>query len=122
VIFEVKISTQSRDTLNMTEFVSLLHLITSYKTGTIQAFPQVLHPDLFEAAIRGFAALQRGKMPRTLSSPAGLQSNSAELRGFDIRSQPQPRTSPPPLDRAVSPQDKAHFDSIFDQLDMGNTG
>jgi epidermal growth factor receptor substrate 15 len=26
------------------------------------------------------------------------------------------------LDRAVSPQDKAHFDSIFDQLDMGNTG
>jgi epidermal growth factor receptor substrate 15 len=82
------VDTQSRGALNMTEFVCLLHLIASYKTGIIQAFPQVLHPDLFEAAIRGFAALQRGKMLRTLSSPAGLQSNSAELRGFDIRSQP----------------------------------
>ncbi|KAI9158533.1 carboxypeptidase [Paramyrothecium foliicola] len=118
--------TEQRGALVLTEFVIAMHLLTSMKTGTLRALPNVLPSGLYEAAtMRGAAAA-----PRQSPTSTGMAAIPRQLSGTV-----QPRTSSPlgrpPMamqptatgsDWAVSPADKARFDQIYTDLDKGNKG
>jgi len=118
--------TEQRGALVQAEFIIAMHLLTSLKTGSLRALPNVLPAPLYEAATRhGSVALRQS--PQTTGIPAIPRQMSGSS---------QPRTgSPlgrPPIgpqgtgqnggDWLVTPADKAKFDQIFGDLDRGNKG
>ncbi|KAH7321234.1 hypothetical protein B0I35DRAFT_450653 [Stachybotrys elegans] len=118
--------TEQRGALVQTEFVIAMHLLTSMKTGTLRALPNVLPAALYEAAtMRGAMAA-----PRQSPNNTGLSAIPRQMSGST-----QPRTSSPlgqaPMapqttglanDWAVSPADKARFDQIYNDLDKAGKG
>jgi epidermal growth factor receptor substrate 15 len=119
--------TEQRGALQVTEFIIAMHLLASFKSGTLRSLPNVLPAGLYEAAARrppsrqstgstGMAAIPRqmsGNAPRT-ASPLSRPSYVA----------PQlfAQASGSAGDWAVSPADKAKFDSIYATLDKTNRG
>lgn len=118
--------TEQRGALVQAEFIIAMHLLTSMKTGSLRALPNVLPAPLYEAATRhGSAAVRQS--PQT----TGLPAIPRQMSGSS-----QPRTgSPlgrPPIgpqgtgqnggDWLVTAADKAKFDQIFGDLDRGNKG
>ncbi|KAL8846319.1 MAG: hypothetical protein Q9221_008585 [Calogaya cf. arnoldii] len=125
--------TEQKGALGLTEFIIAMHLLTSYKNGSMRALPQILPAGLYEAASR------RG-IPRqgtgTRQPPDGAGPHPAIPRQFSGASYQQPgspgfrppfgqsqRPETPTGDQwAVSPQDKAAFDQIFSTVDTANRG
>lgn len=121
--------TEQRGALVQTEFIIAMHLLTSLRTGTLAALPNILPAALYEAATqRGAGAA--GAAQRQSPINTGMSAIPRQLSG-----QAQPRTgSPlgrPPLtpqditganDWAVTPADKARFDQIYNGLDKTNKG
>ena len=130
--------TEQRGMLNVTEFIIAMHLLASYKSGALRALPQTLPPGLHDAAVR------RGAPPRPVSGsrvPTDLPQASAIPRQF---SGAVPHRTASPLSRpyvapamsahpngptiqtgvawAITPQEKARFDSIFAKVDTKENG
>lgn len=121
--------TQQRGALDATEFIIAMHLLTSFKSGALRGIPQHLPPGLYDAAAR------RGSGRGSFGSRADVPPVPAIPRQF---TGPQRTTSPmsptgrtqfgAPLsaqstgDWLVTPQEKAHFDSIFETVDSAKAG
>ncbi|KAL4797436.1 hypothetical protein BDV19DRAFT_358774 [Aspergillus venezuelensis] len=122
--------TKQRGVLDATEFIIAMHLLTSYKSGTMRGIPQVLPPGLYEAAAR------RG---------GGRPSFSGSRPGLDVPPVPAipkqftgPQRTQSPLSRPqvgsplsaqttggewlVSPAEKLQFDNYFNTVDTTKSG
>ena len=118
--------TEQKGALNVTEFIIAMHLLASFKSGQMRALPSQLPPGLLEAAQRRGGTGSRPTsgvppvpaIPRQFSGPQRTQSplNRQQIPGSPLSSQPTGS------DWAISPQDKAQFDSIFATVDKGNRG
>lgn len=109
-----------------------MHLIASYRNGTLRTLPQVLPAGLHEAASR-----RGGARPLVGSRPSsGVASVSPINRQFTDAGLPtasSPGTKPqlqqishpqpsPDDDWAIGAREKENFDQIFSTLDTGNRG
>ena len=123
--------THQRGELGLTEFMIAMHLLASYRNGTLRALPQLLPAGLYEAASR-----RGGPGPRLITGSrpsSGVASISPVNRqfsgsGFSTTSnsgikpttqQPQP---PPGDDWAIGTREKETFDQVFSTLDTENRG
>ncbi|KAI4260776.1 MAG: hypothetical protein L6R42_003904 [Xanthoria sp. 1 TBL-2021] len=125
--------TEQKGALRLTEFIIAMHLLTSYKNGSMRALPQILPAGLYEAASRrgiprqGTGSRQHPDsagphpaIPRQFSGASYQQPGSPGFRPPFAQSQ---RPETPTGDQwAVSPQDKAAFDQIFNTVDTANRG
>lgn len=121
--------TKQRGALDATEFIIAMHLLTSYKSGALRGIPQTLPPGLYDAAAR------RGGGRGSFGSRADVPPVPAIPKQF---TGPQRTASPmSPASRAqfggqlsaqttgdwlVTPQEKAHFDTIFATVDTAKVG
>ena len=121
--------TKQRGALDATEFIIAMHLLTSYKSGALRGIPQTLPPGLYDAAAR------RGGGRGSFGSRADVPPVPAIPKQF---TGPQRTASPmSPASRAqfggqlsaqttgdwlVTPQEKAHFDTIFETVDTAKVG
>jgi len=121
--------TKQRGALDATEFIIAMHLLTSYKSGALRGIPQALPPGLYDAAAR------RGSGRGSFGSRADVPPVPAIPKQF---TGPQRTVSPmSPASRAqfggqlsaqttgdwlVTPQEKAHFDTIFETVDTTRAG
>lgn len=124
--------TEQKGELSLTEFIIAMHLITSYREGSLSALPQVLPVGLYESASR-----RRVPRPMQGSRPSsGLGSANSIPRQF---SGPGPVTAPIPAARsayqqsqlsltrpkeewAINQQEKDEFDRLFSTVDVANRG
>ena len=125
--------TEQKGELNLTEFIIAMHLIASYRDGSLSALPQVLPAGLYEAA-------SRRRVPRPVqgSRPSsGVGSVNSIPRQF---SGPGPATAPIPAaarlayqqpqsslirpaeEWAINQQEKDEFDRVFSTVDKANRG
>ncbi|KAI1269587.1 hypothetical protein F5Y18DRAFT_104149 [Xylariaceae sp. FL1019] len=125
--------TEQRGGLVLTEFVIAMHLLTSMKTGALRGLPSILPAGLYEAATRRTPTAAARQSPTATGPP--VSAIPRQLSG-----QAQPRTSSPlgrpPMgfqgmgvppqttgsDWAISPSDKAKYDSFYADLDKTNKG
>ena len=124
------VDTEQRGSLGLTEFIIAMHLLVSYKNGSMRALPQSLPAGLYEAAARRGVSRQNtgarpvpeaaSSVPRQFSG-SNFQRISSPLAGPPQG--PSPNTSIPTGDQwVISPQDKAQFDQIFATVDTSNRG
>ncbi|KAL8669317.1 MAG: hypothetical protein Q9168_006089, partial [Polycauliona sp. 1 TL-2023] len=124
--------TEQKGALGLTEFIIAMHLLTSYKNGSMRALPQILPPGLYEAASRRGIPRQ-GTGSRQAPDSAGPQAIPRQFSGASYQQPASPGFRPPFAQSqrpetptgdqwAVSPQDKATFDQIFNTIDTGNRG
>lgn len=118
-----------RGELGLTEFMIAMHLLASYRNGSLRALPQLLPAGLYEAASR-----RGGPRPTTGSRPSsGVASISPVNRqfsgsGFSTASNPgirptiQQPQSPPGDEWAIGTREKDTFDQVFSTLDTENRG
>ena len=123
--------TEQKGYLGLTEFIIAMHLLTSYKNGSMRALPQILPPGLYEAAARRSVARQvTGSRPVPDSVPPSAAPK--QFAGPGYRAQAS-STAPPNQASfqqasltedqwAISPQDKAQFDQIYATVDTQNRG
>ena len=116
--------------LGLTEFIIAMHLLASFKNGSMRALPQILPAGLYEAAARRGAPRQMtGSRPTSdgAQGPVGSrQYSGAEYQG----QRPLPQSTAAPFQQptptgdqwAVSAQDKTQFDQIFATVDTQNRG
>lgn len=119
--------TEQRGALVQTEFVIAMHLLTSMKTGTLRALPNILPAPLYEAATRrgSFSAAQRQSPQNTGISaiPRQMSGNAQPRAGSPLGRPPiGPQGTGAGGDWAVAAADKQKFDQIFADLDKGNKG
>ncbi|OQV06200.1 hypothetical protein CLAIMM_10811 isoform 1 [Cladophialophora immunda] len=117
---------QGRGSLDVTEFVIAMHLLASYRSGQMRGVPSTLPPGLYEAATRRPAArVSSGSRPGSGAIPG---VNYSVRPQSPITRQPQVST---PLSLsaqstgepwAITPADKARFDSIFATVDRQGRG
>ncbi|KAF7587673.1 hypothetical protein BBP40_006884 [Aspergillus hancockii] len=120
--------TKQRGALDATEFIIAMHLLTSYKSGAMRGIPQTLPPGLYEAAARrGSSRASIGSrpgldvppvpaIPKQFTGPQRTQSPINRSFGSPLSAQPTG------LDWLVTPQEKAHFDTIFSTIDSAKIG
>lgn len=125
--------TEQKGALGLTEFIIAMHLLASYKSGSMRALPQILPAGLYEAASRR-AIPRQGTGSRQVSDSIGHPS--AIPRQFSGASHQRPlspaarapfsqaqRPETPTGDQwAITQQDKAAFDQIFSTVDTANRG
>ncbi|RMZ90853.1 hypothetical protein DV736_g1918, partial [Chaetothyriales sp. CBS 134916] len=126
--------TRGRGGLDVTEFVIAMHLLASYKSGQMRGVPSTLPAGLYDAAARRPAARGAAISSRPSSgSPAQpvplTPQFSGQLAGVRAQSpsaRPQLAT---PLSAqstgdgwAITPVDKARFDTIFATIDKSGSG
>lgn len=119
--------TEQRGALQVTEFVIAMHLLASFKAGTLRGLPNTLPVGLYEAAARRPPSRQP-------SSNVGIPAIPREFTGGAARAaapisrpsypgaQLYPQASGSAGDWAITPADKAKFDSIYVTLDKTNKG
>ena len=125
--------TEQKGALGLTEFIVAMHLLASYRNGSMRALPQILPAGLYEAASRrGIPRQVTGTRPTSENAggpsaiPRQVSGANYQRPGSPATRQPfgqsqQPQT--PGGDQwAVSPQDKATFDQIFNTVDTTNAG
>ena len=115
--------------LGLTEFIIAMHLLASYKNGSMRALPQILPPGLYEAAARrGVPRQMTGSRPTSDGVPASTIPRQFSESGYPGQASPRPQQPPfqsgtPTGDQwAVTPQDKAQFDQIYATVDTQNRG
>lgn len=108
-----------------------MHLLTSFKSGALRGIPQTLPPGLYEAAARrgsgrgSFGA--RADVPPVPSIPkqfTGSQRTSTPLSP-NLTGRPvfgSPLSAQSTGDWLITPQEKAHFDGIFQTVDTAKVG
>lgn len=118
--------TEQRGQLGLTEFVVAMHLLSSFKNGSMRALPQILPAGLYEAAARrGIPRQTTGSRQTSDATPA-----SAIARQFSGGHQNQLRTPTASIQQpmatgdqwAITPQDKTQFDQIYSTIDTQNRG
>ena len=121
--------THQRGELGLTEFMIAMHLLASYRNGSLRALPQLLPAGLYEAASR-----RGGPRPITGSRPSsGIASISPVNRQFSgsgfssasnpgIRPTTQQPQSPSSDEWAIGTREKETFDQVFSTLDTENRG
>lgn len=119
--------THQRGELGLTEFMIAMHLLASYRNGSLRALPQLLPAGLYEAASR-----RGGPRPITGSRPSsGVASISPVNRQFSgsgfssasnpgIRPTTQQPQSPPGDEWVIGAREKETFDQVFSTLDTEN--
>ncbi|KAJ5727633.1 hypothetical protein N7493_005453 [Penicillium malachiteum] len=122
--------TKQRGALDSTEFIIAMHLLTSFKSGILRGIPQTLPPGLYDAASRrGGPRLSYGVRPEVPPVPAiprqftGPQRTASPM-GPGSRPQFAAQLSAQATggDWLVTPQEKAHFDGIFETVDTAKAG
>lgn len=117
--------------LGQTEFIIAMHLLASYKNGSMRALPQILPSGLYEAAARrGVARPVTGSRPTSDGVPPSAIPRQFTGTGYPVQAPPVacPQQAPfqqgtPTGDQwAVSPQDKTQFDQIYATVDTQNRG
>ena len=114
--------------LGLTEFIIAMHLLASFKNGSMRALPQLLPAGLYEAANRRGGPRQPGSRPTSDSTPASAIPR--QFSGGYQHPKPPSRSGTMPFQQstavedqwAVTPQDKAQFDQIFATVDTQNRG
>ena len=123
--------TEQKGHLGLTEFIIAMHLLSSYKNGSMRALPQILPAGLYEAAARRSVARQTtGSRPISDSVPPSAPSRQHAGTGYPAQVQSTTRPQQAPLQQAtttgdqwaVSPQEKTQFDQIFAKVDTQNLG
>ena len=119
--------TEQRGQLGLTEFIVAMHLLSSFKNGSMRALPQILPAGLYEAAARrGIPRQTTGSRPTSDSAPASAIPRQFSGGGY----QNQPRTQTAGFQQpmstgdqwAITPQDKVQFDQIYSTVDTQNRG
>ncbi|EFQ32188.1 UBA/TS-N domain-containing protein [Colletotrichum graminicola] len=119
--------TEQRGALVLTEFVIAMHLLTSMKTGALRGLPNILPAALYEAATRRGPTAPRqsptgtgpiSAIPRQLSGSAQFRAGSP-LGRPPITAQ---TTGTPASDWLITPDDKARFDVLYNDLDKTHKG
>lgn len=112
--------------LGMTEFIIAMHLLASYKNGSMRALPQILPSGLYEAAARrGVARQVTGSRPTSDGVSGSALPRQFNSTGYPAQAPPtaRPQQATSTGDQwAVSPQDKAQFDQIYATVDTQNRG
>lgn len=123
--------TKQRGALDATDFIIAMHLLTSFKSGALRGIPQTLPPGLYEAAARrgsgrgSFGA--RADVPPVPSIPkqfTGPQRTGTPMSP-NHTGRPAfggPLSAQSTGDWLISPQEKVHFDGIFETVDTGKVG
>lgn len=121
--------THQRGELGLTEFMIAMHLLASYRNGTLRALPQLLPAGLYEAASRrGGPQLITGSRPSSGIASVSPLNRQFSGSGFSTASssgirptlqQPQPS---PDDEWAIGTREKETFDQIFSTLDTENCG
>lgn len=120
--------TEQKGHLGLTEFIIAMHLLASYKNGTMRALPQILPPGLYEAAARRGAPRQMtGSRPTSDGIVASAIRPQISGSGYpgQVPRTPQAtfqQAAPTGDQWAVSPQDKAQFDQIYATIDIQKRG
>lgn len=119
--------TQQRGALDATEFIIAMHLLTSFKSGALRGIPQVLPPGLYEAASRrGSGRPSFGSRPEVPPVPAipkqftGPQRTASPMSPRQFGGQVSAQTTGG--DWLITPQEKSHFDGIFETVDTTRAG
>lgn len=110
-----------------------MHLLASYKSGSMRSLPQILPAGLYEAASRrGIPRQGTGSRPNSdnvvhpSAIPRQFSGASYQQPGSPVNRPPfaqaQRPGTPTGQQWAVSPQDKATFDQIFSTVDTANRG
>lgn len=122
---------EERGALLSSEFITAMHLITSFKSGLLKELPSTLPAELFEVATRsvqpvqqntGASAAPLSSIPRNFDSsnrdrarsPFGRLAFSKELQA--------PQVTGLSTDWAITSMEKAQFDTLFAGLDKANKG
>ena len=117
--------------LGLTEFIIAMHLLASYKNGSMRALPQLLPAGLYEAASRrGVPRQMTGSRPTSDGVAASPIRSQFSGSGYPGQALPIARPQQLPFQQgtltgdqwAVGPQDKAQFDQIYATLDTTNHG
>lgn len=116
--------------LGLTEFIIAMHLLASYKNGSMRALPQILPAGLYEAAARrGIPRQVTGSRPTSDGASASAIPRQFSGAGYQGQTPPSRSTTTPYQQAtptgdqwAVSAQDKAQFDQIFATVDTQNRG
>ena len=123
--------TEQKGSLGLTEFIIAMHLLASYKNGSLRALPQILPAGLYEAAARrGVSRQNTGTRPTSdnvaSAIPRQFSGASAQRPSSPLARPPytalQAGTSPGSDGWAISPQEKAQFDQIYATVDTVNQG
>ncbi|KAL1306454.1 hypothetical protein AAFC00_005152 [Neodothiora populina] len=119
---------EGKGSLDMTEFIIAMHLVSSYKSRTLTALPSVLPPGLYEAAARRGAPPPHGSR-NSGSIPSAIPR---QLTGTQRAQSPLARatygTPPPPMSAQstggwlITPQEKAKYDQFFSSIDTAGIG
>lgn len=121
--------TQQRGALDATEFIIAMHLLTSFKSGVLRGIPQTLPPGLYDAASR--RGSQRGSfgarpeappMPGVPRQFTGPQRTASPMSPANRTQFGTPLSAQSTGDWIITPQEKAHFDQIFETVDTARAG
>ena len=120
--------TEQKGQLGLTEFIIAMHLLSSFKNGSMRALPQILPAGLHEAATRrGIPRQMTGSRPTSDSGPASAIPRQFSGAGHQSQTRSptagifQQATSTGDQ-WAIAPQDKAQFDQIYLTVDTQNRG
>lgn len=117
--------------LGQTEFIIAMHLLASYKNGSMRALPQILPSGLYEAAARrGVVRQVTSSRPTSDGVPPSALPRQFTGTGYPTPAPPAARPQQAPFQQAtstgdqwaVTPQDKAQFDQIYATVDTQNRG
>ena len=123
--------TEQKGHLGLTEFIIAMHLLASYKNGSMRALPQLLPPGLYEAAARrGVARQVTGSRPIPDNAPPSAVPRQYTGTGYPAQAPTTARSQQAPFQQAastgdqwaISPQEKAQFDQIYATVDTQNRG
>ncbi|ODH45760.1 hypothetical protein GX48_08160 [Paracoccidioides brasiliensis] len=125
--------TKQRGALDATEFIIAMHLLSAYRNGTMRILPQSLPPGFYDAAARhGGVRISTGSRSSTDIPPVPAIPKQFSGSGLPQRAQ-SPLSRPPQFqssipvqstgsDWTITPQEKAHFDTVFTTVDKANLG
>lgn len=125
------VDTERKGSLGLTEFIVAMHLLASFKNGSMRALPQILPAGLYEAAARrGIPRQNTGSRPvpenMASSIPRQFSGSNFQRTSSPLAGPPQ---GPPPVPAspsgdgwAITPQDKAQFDQIYATVDTASRG
>ena len=110
-----------------------MHLLLSFKNGSLRALPQSLPPGLYEAAARrGAPRNATGSRPSSGTAPASAIPRQFTGPGAQRLATPPPRSpyGQPPVSStptgsdqwAITPPDKTQFDQVFSTVDTAQRG
>ena len=120
--------TEQKGQLGLTDFIVAMHLLASYRNGSLRALPQTLPAGLYEAAARRGIPRQttgsRSEAPPPI--PRQFSGSNYPRTSSPLAGPPSARNPSVDLARgddwAISPQDKTQFDQIFASVDTSKKG